>query len=95
MAMESTKAIEEGRKPEAGDMTERDGGRGGWRGRLRPSVHRAPSPSYGICQSYAWLLRRRRGFGRSGALIARNITEAKGREEGRGQANGIARAPQV
>ena len=29
MAMESTKAIEEGRKPEAGDMTERDGGRGG------------------------------------------------------------------
>ena len=51
MAMESTKAIEEGRKPEAGDMTERDGGRGGWRGprlpvRLRVTVSAGVMPGF-------------------------------------------------
>ena len=50
MAMESTKAIEEGRKPEAGDMTERDGGRGGWRGRplvrLRVTVSARVMPGF-------------------------------------------------
>ena len=51
MAMESKKAIEEGRKPEAGDMTERDGGRGGWRGprplaRLRVTVSAGVMPGF-------------------------------------------------
>ena len=50
MAMESTKAIEEGRKPEAGDMTERDGGRGGWRG--RPPVRLRVTVSAGVMPGF-------------------------------------------
>ena len=50
MAMESTKAIEEGRKPEAGDMTERDGGRGGWRG--RPLVRLRVTVSAGVMPGF-------------------------------------------
>ena len=88
MAMESTKAIEEGRKPEAGDMTERDGGRGGWRG--RPLVRLRVTVSAGVMP----------GFCGGGAVSVGQVhslleTSLGPREEGRGQANGIARAPQV